>query len=529
MRFFGFLDKYVDSRIDNFMEGIDMKYDVTGRVFNNDENFEIAENKVWYHGNVDSLLRFYKTSRPFNRIYQIADFYRLTPLDYPISHYPLADMISKTMCNLVFSEQPEITAQNENGDPIEEVNDVIKDIYNDNKFANMLQKAAEMESYSGAVAFKPVLDPDVSEFPIIIPYPKEDFEVIKKYDRPVAVVFQDHYKKGKDEYILYTECGKGLIDYKLVKCTLNKNKIGKQEVVPLNTLPETAGLKKLEFYGSDGQPLKTMLCVYKENKTGAISDYKGIIDDFSILDEILSNLTNFIRKSKVKVYMPENMCKKIVSPITKHVEVVDPGDFHSDVTILYDNNPENATQECKRDVVEINNTIDGYTKAFEEVLKHACLTTGLSLATIGYDAAGANASGEALSIREKVSMRTRSEKIHRWDEALQELTKLVLMLNGANANENKVYLNDKIDFDILVSFAEYEAPTFDAIVESLAAAKEAGLVDTMTALKKLWGNEISEDEIELMKKAIENEKEAEMSYLNDENDFTETKEENSEE
>lgn len=491
----GLIQDYVDKRVANFFDNIDLKTKITGKIYN-DDLYELQENRIWYKANKDTLLRFYKTTRRVNQLYPIQDFYRLTPGNIPIQHYPLADMITKTMVNLVFSEKPTIAFETGNQQRDEELNKILEEIYDDNNISSLIQNAAELESYSGAVAFKPVLDPDFSDYPIIMAYPKEDFEVIKKYNRIQGIIFKDYYKKDKKEYVLYTECGIGYITYKLYEMEKNSQE-GKDEV-PLSTLPETKGLKPLKFRTSDGKPLRQLLAVYKENKTNATSDYSGIIDDFQALDEIYTNMVNYIRKSKVKVYMPENMCKK-----NEKGETIVPFDYDSDYTILYDNNPEGTSQEAKRDVIDIQNTIVGYREAFNEVLKHAVLNTGLSLSSIGYDISGANASGEALAIREKVSMRTRSEKIRRWDEALQSLTRLVVALQSYTVVGDAIHIENMFDYNVLVSFAEYEEPTMDAIVEVLANTLEAGLIDRETALHRLWDDEYSNEEIEIMLKNIE--------------------------
>ena len=249
------------------------------------------------------------------------------------------------------------------------------------------------------------------------------------------------------------------------------------------------------------------MAVYKENKTNATSDYSGIIDDFQALDEIYTNMVNYIRKSKVQVYMPENMCKK-----NGKGETIVPFDYHSDYTILYDSNPEGTRQEAKRDVIDIQNTVNGYITSFNEVLKHAVLNTGLSLCSIGYDISGADASGEALAIREKVSMRTRSEKIKRWDEALQELTKLLLTLFHYTFIGDTVIVEDFYDSNVLVDFAEYESPTFDSIVSTLREALDAGLIDIHSAVYRLWGDDYTEEELNIMIENIKLERSNQLNY-----------------
>ena len=492
-----------------------------GRSPFDDEEYAKIENRIWYHAKKDNLFRFYKTSHPTNRIYPIQEFYRIVPGNYPVVHYPLADLITKTMVGLIFSEKPVITMDTGNKSRDEELDQLLEKVFNENDIEVLLQKAAELESYSGAVAFKPVLDPEFSDYPIIIPYPKEDIELVRKYNRVSAVIFKDYYEKEKNKYVLYTECGKGYIDYKLMKL---KDGGSKPEEVPLDTLEETTGLKRLDFVGKNGQRLNQLMCVYKENKTNATSDYTGIIDDFQALDEVYSNMLNFIRKSKIHTYLPENMCRK-----DEKGNTVKPFDYHSDYTILYDSNPEGTETQMTRDVVDIQNTIDGYITTFNEILKHAVLTTGLSTASIGYDISGANASGEALSIREKVSMRTRSEKVHRWTCALTELSKLIIAFQNMIIGEVITLPEEVFEYEVLVAFAEYESPSMDAVVESLSAAKEAGLIDTDTALKRLWEDEYSEEEIELMKLNIQEEQKAAQKLIDSSLFETEEEDNNKEE
>jgi len=489
-----FMQRFIDKRITNYLDRLDLNINIESHIYTHDEYIK-QENKTWYNNDKQQLLRFYQINNgEINQLYPIKDFYKLVPGNYPVEHFPLANMISKAMVNLIFSEKPEITIDSGNKKTDQILNKKVLDVYEENQYANLLQKAAEFESYSGAVAFKIIVDPNFSDNPIIMVYPKEDFEIVKKYDRLQAIIFKDHYKKGDTEFILYSEYGKGYIVYKLVSC-----KNGKQKEVSIDSLDETAGLKDLNFYNMDGSNSDQILAVYKENKTNAKSDYDGITDDFQALDEIRSNIINYIRKSKIITYMPENMCVQDTKS-----NPIPPSDYYSDYTILRDSSPKDVNMEAKRDIVDIQSSIAGYNNTFNDILKNALMTTGLSPVTIGYDLAGANSSGEALSIREKTSMRTRSEKIHRWDIALKELTKLILSLSDIKSIQDKNYIKDYSNYDVNVSFAEYESPTFDAIVGSLGTALDNGLIDEETALKKLWAGELSEEQILTMEENIKN-------------------------
>lgn len=464
-----------------------------------------AENKVWYGANKYDLINFYKINR-----YQSAgdtvgstgttwDFYRVinanSTYKLPIQHFPISDMITKTMVNLVFAEKPEITIDTGNKRQDKKINDLISYIYDKNKFNIMLQNSAEMKSYSGAVGFKLILDPDFSNTPIIVAYPDEDIILTYKYGRIIEIGFKDSYKLDEDTYICVSSYGMGEIYY-----TLYKNKVCQDNIVPIDTIPETAGLENIIIYDADGiTRSKQLMAVYIPNKTKSISDYSGCVDDFQAIDEIYSNMINYIRKSKVKTYFPENLCYK-----DEKGNAIIPNDYDTDNTILYDTNPTDLKQEAKRDVIDIQNTITGYITSFNEVLTNCLRTTGLSSASLGFDDGGANSSGEALSIREKVSMRTRSAMIHIWDEGLSELTKLILEYNECVPIYGGLIFPNYNDAKINVAFAEYESPTFDGLVTSLGAALNNKLIDQETALKQLWGKDLTEEQLADMNAKINN-------------------------
>ena len=87
------------------------------------------------------------------------------------------------MANLLFEKMPEISITTGNESRDTALNEQLKEIFKSNDALALLQNSAQMESYSGAVAFKFVLDPTFSDYPILIPYAKEDIEISKKYSQ----------------------------------------------------------------------------------------------------------------------------------------------------------------------------------------------------------------------------------------------------------------------------------------------------------------------------------------------------------
>lgn len=484
-------NKWVDNRIEkalnaknlNISEGVNIMID---------EEYVKARNKVFYEADTPELLRFFKTKRPKNQMGSNNLFYNVVNGNTPVVHYPLANIITKTMVNLVFNHDPQITVNSKSKKRSKELTDKLNKIYDENNFSDLLQRAAEYESYSGAVAFKPILDSNFSDLPILMIYPKEDVEVVKKYDRVTEILFKDYYEKEKDHYILYTICGKGYIDYKLYKVNGNKPK-----EVSLDELEETEGLKRLDFFNNDGTPYEGLMAVYKENKAGGKSDYHNLTDDFAAIDEIYSNMINFIRKSKIKTYLPENTLEFNANTGKKVI----PNEYDTDNIILYDSNPEGTKQEIQRDIVDVNASVQGYKDAFNNVLLNALSTAGLSPCSVGLDLAGANSSGLALNIRERVSLRTRSEKIKRWKASLEELSALLLSLTDFTSSQEGLFINE-FDEPIEVTFQEYESPTYSEQVTVLSEALNNNLIDLESALRILYP-EKDDKAIELMMVTIE--------------------------
>ena len=490
----GIVSKYIDNRIMRKLDELNLadRDQMSPVLF--DEQWRMSRNRVFFYGDTPEILRFFKTRYPKEYMFETQNFYRVVKDNMPILHYPLARIISKTMVNLLFSQTPIVTVHT--GNKSKDIK-LQKDIYKLEKesyIADLLQKACQFESYSGVVAFKPIFDQEFSEYPFFVPYPKEDVEVVKKYDRVTEIIFKDIYEKNKEYYYLYTICGRGYIDYKLYHGIKKKN--GMNEV-SLTSLEETSELKRIDFRTKDGKQLDLMLAVYKENDVSGRSDYDNLYDDFYALDEIYSNMINYIRKSKIKTYLPENVLKVD----TKDGKPVIPTDYDTDNIILYDSNPQGTEREIKRDVIEINESIIGYKETFNNTLLNALSTVGLSPATVGIDTAGANSSALALNIRERASLRTRAEKAKRWCVAIEDMFKLLLTLKTIQMSNDVAYV-EKFDYDIHVELCEYSTPTFDEQVDSLGNALDHNLIDLDTALKMLYPNK-TDEEVELMKIQIE--------------------------
>lgn len=480
-----------------------------------DEYFEMYENKAWYLASKgEELVYFYHYARPrdrfrarLNQFYHIAfknvledkgnDGGEKNKMKMVPIHVDIPNQISKTMTKLCFPAVPKISINTISNDKNEEneTEVLINHILRDNDLENWIQDAGEKLSYSGAIAIKYNIDKSESEYPIMQVYPKEDIEVRRKYgNRIISIIFKDYFNTDKEKYTLYSTYGKGFVDYHLYK---NEDlMLGKpKEEVPLSTLDCTKDLKPFKIYKSDGTLYNKILASYLENKSGAKSDYSGCIDEFMTLDEIRSNLVRFLRSSKVKTYIHDNL---LVQEENGNLKV--PDDYDMDTIIIRDSNPNWTAEDMKRDIVDINNTIQGYKAAFEDILLQVLTGCGLSPATLGYDVSGANSSGLALEIRERTTLHTREDKLQRWKSGLTDMVKKLLIFNDVTLKGDDLVLPKNVEelekLDVSIIFAEY-GRSVSELVDDLIKRMEARLIDIKTAYQMLYPNN-TEDEINEM-------------------------------
>lgn len=478
--FNGYIDKRAELAVDNYITGRDLNEMVWLR----DDVYYEQLYKVFYEGDAQNIYRFFKYRHPrFNDIAEMNNFYRVVSGNIPRLHYPLANIITKTMVNLIFNKPPTITVNNE-------IDEELNKCLEENDIKNLLQTAAEYESYSGAVGFKFVIDGEFSKYPIIVPYPKEQIDVVEKYGRIVEVIFKDVYFKDNKQYVLNTVCGYGYIKYKLMTAG------EKPKEVSLSTLMATQDLHDI-YFTANGKQLHQLMAVYKENKVNGQSDYYNLLDDFAALDEVYSNMIDYIRKTKVKVYMPESLMAQDVNTGEKYVK----NEYDTAYVTLYDSNPAGTNIDAKRDIVDVQNSLNGYQNAFNNILYNALATAGLSPASIGLDSAGANSSAEALNIRERVSLRTRAEKCDKWVTALKNIVEILIELSTVNLTGDNASIKE-FNGDINVEFSDYATPSFGEQVQDFNAAIDAGLITREMALRQLYPNK-TQDEIELMLMDIE--------------------------
>jgi hypothetical protein len=416
-------------------------------------------------------------------------------------HYPLASSISKTMSSLLFGEEVVIKVDTGNKKVSDELNKRLWMTLEDNDYMQLFQKGAQMESYSGSLGAKILIDTEFSEYPQIQFYPQEQIELNSKYSRVVEIVFKDEHEYRGTKYVLRSIYGRGYIRYELVN--------HKKELVPLSKVPELEELKDIVFLDPDGQPLQIMMAVFKPNRTvssnfintnyGA-SDYEGLYPTFNAVDELLSVWNDHYRNGRITTFLTEDQLKR--NPRTG--DIMNPDIYGINKVILVDSDATlNNNTEVKRDIPNLN--VQAFEDGFHNYIKIALQRTGLSPVTFGMDFIPTLASQESLQEREKTTLKTRQDKIKLWTEFFRKLARLLFIYDEASlltpkqGDSEMIYnLTRDWNYDYLVEWAQYDSPSKEEQIRTLGLAMDKKLIDIDTAFHVLYDDEYSAEEIDMM-------------------------------
>lgn len=470
------------------------------------ERYNALLYKIEYSATSSSdLLRFHATvPQPYEFYGRQNKFYiAARGSDIPFCHYSLAQVITKTMEDLIFGKDISYKVSTGNKDRDADYQKVLDAFWSDNNKMDFLRHCADLESYSGAVGIKFALDSDVSAFPIMQAYPKEQMDVTKKYGRVIEITFKDYYP-GTDptrSLVLLTICGKGYIKYAAqYERVMGGLMVKEIEPAKLSDIPDATGLHDIYFFNKDGTPSDRIFAIYKENKMEARSDYYEVLDDFDSIDEIYSNMMDAIRKSKIKTYLHDNSMVKAKGPNGLNSQYI-PSAYDTSNIAIPDSNPNWAQTDLKRDVVQVEPLVTGYATAFRHVLETALATSGLSISTVSTTQGDADYQNTmAISSKEKSSMRTRAEKISRWKSAISDICAIAISLMSANGDGDITIGEDAEDGDFLAIFPDYEETPVNEKIALIIQKMGAGLMTREQAIQELYPEMTDDQRADLLAK-----------------------------
>ena len=118
-------------------------------------------------------------------------------------HTGLPQLIVKVLTDIVLSDMNAFDFDSG------KVENIWKDIDEENGFRKKMERALKEILYIGDVAFKVTIDTSVSEYPILEWYPGDRIEIIYQRDRLREVIFKTPYDSRGQHYVclVYTSRG----------------------------------------------------------------------------------------------------------------------------------------------------------------------------------------------------------------------------------------------------------------------------------------------------------------------------------
>ena len=463
-------------------------------------NYRQQEYKSWSLDSANKLLEFYNTQlnpSPYNTE-RLLFWSWVKDVNVPKLHYSAPQRVINQMKSLLFSSELDIHVLCKNKEKSKEQDSKLHKILADINLYELLQQSVNYETYSGTLSWKPTMDTDLSDSPIVECYPAEQIMFRAKRKKAQEIIYIDEYKKEKDKiFYLKSIYGKGYIKYELWDKDFKK-------LYPLNTIEELKGLKNIAIVDKNNKPIKILLSTYKKNREvnsefpdslyGG-SDFQGVTDSFHLIDELYSQKMLVTRRSR---------------PITRMSEALVPYDPNTGKSILpkeYENDllltkKDSDLQEkgmIDRDVPTL--AVAEYDKAIEEEMKNIFATIGMAYTTVGLETHSANISGIALETKEKMTVIIRNNKIRLWKAFLKESLRLLMIFNDLKTakfvddGQTITYMiEDEYDYTYQVEFPNYHDQSLDEKVDSVSKMMDAGLMDRKTAFDRVFGSEYTEEE-----------------------------------
>ena len=472
------VDKVVEQKINDKINGLKLP------LVNNSKKAEyrMKENQMWASSDADNLLTFYKTHTQTGNylLHNRLRFWQwVGGVDVPKLHYPAPEALMNHLKSILFSGDVSIYIDEEDEAKSLEINERVAELLKDVEWESLIQQASIYESYSGSVAFKFIIDAEVHDRPIIEAYPRERFDLITKWGKVQAIVFKDDYTEDKRDYQLHSIYGKGTINYKLYD--------DKGKEVPLSKVPDLADLQDQDF----GVPI--LMAAWKKNKAVSNefpdlpyggSDFEGVIDLFHQIDEIYSTMALYIRRSRPILMVDESILPTTIDGKTS----MTPKEYYYDLVKMKPK--EENKDKIFRNTPEIK--VEQYTDAINGLNKAVYQTVGMSYTSVGLEGVGANVSGASLVQQEKATVIIRDAKIKLWVEFIPRVIKLLLIYD--DILNKKLFNLEYLDLVVQVEFPEYNGQTYLEKITEMATAKQSGLIDTETAVERIYQHDYTQEQ-----------------------------------
>lgn len=440
----------------------------------NPYNFQINEmldfeghairNRIWYRGDSNELEQFYQQNR------ENADRYKFwasacTPgMEMRKIHTGLPGLIVRTLASVVLPDMDEF----EFGTPSQE--QIWNEIGKDNNFRKKMESALKEALYIGDGAFKVAVDTTISDYPILEWYPGDRVEFVYQRDRIREIVFKTPYCEKGRTYVLNERYGFGYIINELY---LNN------KMMDIKTIKATENLTDITF--DDSVIFAVPFMIYEsakyEGRGGSIFD--GKLDNFDAYDEIWSQWMDALRAGRTKTYIPE--C--LIPHNPENGMLIKPNPFDNRYFAADGDMREGQKNQISTEQPTIPH--ESYLSSYVSALD-LCLQGVISPSTLGIDTKKLD-NAEAQREKEKTTLYTRNAIVEAIQETLPEVVAMCI-----NANNILLHGGAKEEVKVNIPFGEYANPSFESQVETVAKAKQGGIMSIERCVEELYGDTLDD-------------------------------------
>ena len=428
-------------------------------------DFELnaIRNRIWYSADGNKIEQMYRQMPEYADKQKFWSS-RCTPgMEMRKIHTGLPSLIVRVLNSIIIAGMEKFEFPNVQQEQL------WNEIEEDNKFRKKFEKSLKETLFIGDGAYKISVDTELSQYPILEWYPGERIEIVLNRERLKEIVFKQVYMEGKWQYVLNEHYGYGYIIPRLYK--------GETEV-PLNTLEETANMKPVTFDKSVilAVPFKIYESSQFEGRGGSIFD--GKLDAFDAFDEAWSQWMDALRAGRARTYIPESYIPR--DP--ENGVLMRPNPFDNRFIAGDDNMSENGKNEIHTEQPAIPH--ESYLASYCTALD-LCLQGIISPSTLGIDVKKLD-NADAQREKEKTTLYTRDAIIEALQETLPELIETAV--NAYHILHNEIIEEVKVN----IKFKEYANPSFESQVETVAKAKQGGIMSIERCVEELYGDSLDD-------------------------------------
>jgi len=430
---------------------------------------------LWYTADAQKLTQYYANMLSVKAKQDY--FYAKTAYEEnKKTHSGLPRALIDTLVNV--TGIPDVTASIndiDNQEIIDEANERMEEIVDFNDLKSIIKQDSRPKTLAiggGAFFVSNLSDRDSALDKPVIEFVDERFCEIETIGNIFVAASKKTVYHYENKKYVHTERR----SYNLI--TNNLYDTEKKRSVPLETIPDTAGLEEEINLNIDAIP--AVPARYKNGyETYGLSIFEGKLDLFDDYDQTTSQLAELIRKSTPVEYMPAELMRK-----NKAGEAIAPTVYDRKYIMLQRSNHQDDKNkiEIKQPQLNFASLIEAGTDQLIKIFNGV-----ISPASIGMNIA-ADASGESVRERERVTFVTRGDIIDNESGIIKRVLELALKIYD--------YMEGKEikDYDVHVDYPEYSAPTFDKLAKTLLPMWAQNRISPERYVYNLYGDDLTEED-----------------------------------